>query len=286
LRQVWVVVGYALRESTRRKVFLIVLLLSIAFLALYGVGVWRAFRDTASFVPPDQLGLDPTVVTGATVLGLAMFATLFLGTVLAVFLTLGVVRSDAERGLLQPLVVRPVGRSTLLLARFIAAAGVCSLYVAVLFGIETVTTGLVGGWWPDNVVAAGAELALAVVIVVALSLLGSIFLSATANGIAIFMVFGGGLVAGLLAQIGRAIGSDTLRSIGRWVSLALPFEALYQNGLHVITSGTTGFDRFALELGPFGGSAGAGAGVVIWSAVYLGLVGVTGLVAFSRRDLP
>ena len=40
--------------------------------------------------------------------GLAMFSTLFLGVVLAVFLTLGAVRGDAERGLLQPLVVRPV----------------------------------------------------------------------------------------------------------------------------------------------------------------------------------
>ena len=54
-----------------------------------------------------------------------MFATLFLGAVLAVFLTLGVVRGDAERGLLQPLVVRPVGRTTLLVARFLAAAAVC-----------------------------------------------------------------------------------------------------------------------------------------------------------------
>jgi Cu-processing system permease protein len=286
LTQVGVIVGYALRESMRRKVFLIVLLLSAAFLALYGVGVWRAFTDTASFVPPDQLGLDPTVVTGATVLGLAMFATLFLGTVLAIFLTLGVVRGDAERGLLQPLVVRPIGRSTLLVARFLAAAGVCALYVALLFAIETVITGLIGGWWPDDVVGAGAELAFAVVIVVALSLLGSVFLSATANGIAVFMVFGGGLVAGLLAQIGRAIGSDTLRSIGRWASWVLPFEALYQNGLHVITSGTTGFERFALELGPFGGSSGAGVGVIVWAFVYLILVGAIGVFAFGRRDLP
>ena len=58
-----------------------------------------------------------------------MFATLFLGAVLAVFLTLGAVRGDAERGLLQPLVVRPIGRTTLLLARFAAAAAVCVVYV-------------------------------------------------------------------------------------------------------------------------------------------------------------
>jgi ABC-2 type transport system permease protein len=281
-----VIVGYALRESLRRKVFLIVLLLSLAFLGLYGVGVWRAFRDTRSFLAPDQLGLDPSVVTGATVLGLAMFATLFLGTVLAIFLTLGVVRGDAERGLLQPLVVRPVGRTALLAARFVAAAAVCAVYVAVLFGVETAITGLVGGWWPDHVVLAGAELAWAVAVVVVLSLLGSVFLSATANGIAVFMVFGGGLVAGLLAQIGRVIGSGTLRSIGRWTSLALPFEALYQDSLHVITSSTSGFARFALELGPLGGSLAGGLGLRLWAAAYLVLAGAACTVAFARRDLP
>jgi Cu-processing system permease protein len=281
-----VIVGYALRESLRRKVFLIVLLLSSAFLALYGVGAWRAFRDTNSFVGPDQLGLDPKIVTGATVLGLAMFATLFLGTVLAIFLTLGVVRGDAERGLLQPLVVRRRAPTTLLVARFLAAAAVCAAYVAVLFTIETVITGLVGGWWPDHVVLAGAELAFAVAVVVVLSLLGSVFLSATANGIAVFMIFGAGLVAGLLAQIGRAIGSDTLRSIGRWSSRALPFEALYQDSLHAITSGTSGFAHFALELGPFGGSLGGGIGIRLWALAYLLLVGAACVAAFARRDLP
>jgi Cu-processing system permease protein len=286
MKDVAVIVDYALRESLRRKVFLIVLLLSCAFLGLYGIAVWRAFKDTASFVGPDQLGLDPNVVTGATVLGLAMFATLFLGTVLAIFLTLGVVRGDAERGLLQPLVVRPIGRSTLIAARFLAAAAVCAVYVAVLFAAETVITGLIGDWWPEHVLLAGAELAYAVAVVVALSLLGSVFLSATANGIAVFMVFGGGLVSGLLAQIGRAIGSETLRSIGRWASFALPFEALYQDSLHVITSGTSGFSRFALELGPFGGSEAGGVGIRLWAVAYLALVGAACLAAFARRDLP
>ena len=53
-------------------------------------------------------GVEGDVVAGATLLGLSMFATLFLGAILAVFLTLGAVRGDAERGLLQPLLVRPL----------------------------------------------------------------------------------------------------------------------------------------------------------------------------------
>ena len=73
-----------------------------------------------------------------------MFATLFLGVVLAVFLTLGVVTGDAERGLLQPLVVRPVGRSTLLLSRFAGASFVCVGYVLAVYFSRCCIVGLTG----------------------------------------------------------------------------------------------------------------------------------------------
>ena len=37
------IAGYALRESTRRRVFVVVLILTVAFLVLYGVGTEAAF---------------------------------------------------------------------------------------------------------------------------------------------------------------------------------------------------------------------------------------------------
>jgi Cu-processing system permease protein len=281
-----VIVRYALRESLRRKVFLVVLLLTAAFLTLYGLATWRAFSDTQGFVGRDTpIDIQPQELTGATVFGLAMFATLFLSAVLAIFLTLGVVRGDAERGLLQPLVVRPVGRSTLLFARFLGAAAVCVAYTFGLYFSALLITGGVGGWWPDSIAVPALELAGGVVIVVALSLLGSVFLSATANGIAIFMLFGGGIVAGLIGQIGRTINSHTLSSIGKGGSWAFPFEALYQDGLHSITQNTTGFTSFALRLGPFGGAQVGGTLLFVWAAAYVGLVGAAALAAFARRDL-
>lgn len=282
-----VIVRYALRESLRRKVFLVVLLLSMAFLALYGLGAWRAFADTRGFGggPDTPLDIQPHELTGATVFGLSMFATLFLGTVLAVFLTLGVVRGDAERGLLQPLVVRPVGRSTLLFARFLGAGAVCVGYTFVLYFSALLITGGVGGWWPDSIAVPGLELAGGVVVIVAISLLGSVFLSATANGIAVFMIFGGGLVGGLLGQIGRTIDSHTLKSIGNGASWAFPFEALYEDALHAITQSTSGFATFALRLGPFGGAQVGGTALFVWAVAYVGLVGAAALTGFARRDL-
>ncbi|MDX6663159.1 MAG: type transport system permease protein [Solirubrobacterales bacterium] len=279
------ILRYGIRESMRRRVFLVVFVLTVAFLALYAVGAAFAFKDVGNFADSAPEILDAPAFTGATILGLAMFATFFLGTVLAVFLTLGVVRGDAERGLLQPLVVRPIGRSVLLWSRFAGAAAVSGGYVLVVYGLAVAITAIAGSWWPDHVVTPGIGLAAGVVIVAALSLLASIFLSATAQGIAVLMLFGGGLTAGLLGEIGKALDSATLREIARVASWALPFEALYEGGLRALISNTEGLTGAILSLGPFGGAQGAGPLLALWAVIYLAAVLGIGAAAFARRDL-
>jgi Cu-processing system permease protein len=279
------IAGYALRESMRRRVFVVVLILTIAFLVLYGIGSKAAFDSIDAQAAGAAFNVDDRVLTGSTLLGLAMFTTLFLGCVLAVFLTLGAVRGDAERGLLQPLVVRPLGRTALLGGRFAAAAGVCGLYVGLVYAAAMVITGVTGDWWPEDPVGPGVGLVAGVILIAALSLLGSIFLSATANGIAVFMAFGAGLAAGLLGQIGDALDVDTLRNIAQIASWALPFEALYQGGLDSLTSGAEGSTAVIVQLGPFGGAQGAGPLLWPWAAAYLALLAAAARVAFARRDL-
>jgi Cu-processing system permease protein len=282
---VWVIVRYALQESLRRRVFAVVLLLTALFLGLYGWGASEAFEDVDQFVGQNEFGVDAEELAGATLFGLSMFATLFLGTVLAVFLTLGVVRGDAERGLLQPLVVRPIGRTTLLVARFVGAAVTCTGYVLLVYFSAMLITRATGGWWPDRVLSPGLELAGAVCLIAAISLLGSVFLTSTANGIAVFMVVGAGLVAGLLGQVGEAIQSSTLESISTYTTWALPFEALYQDALSAITADTRGITRVIVELGPFGGAQESGGLLWVWAAAYLSLVGAVAAAGFARRDL-
>ena len=279
-----IVAGYALRESLRRRVFTVVLILTALFLALYGWGAATAFDSVESFSGEGD-AVDAKVITGSSIFGLAMFSTLFLGAVLAVFLTLSAVRGDAERGLLQPLVVRPVGRTQLLLGRFAAAAAVCASYAAGVYLIAMVITGAVGGWWPDRVLTPGLGLVAAVVVIAAIALLGSVYLSATANGIAVFMVFGAGLAAGLLGQIGEGLEVKSLERVAEVAAWLLPFEALYQSGLHGLTADASGFTDFAVQLGPFGGAEDSGPFLWPWAVVYVGLLGLAARAGFARRDL-
>jgi Cu-processing system permease protein len=284
VRAAGIIAAFALRESLRRRVFLVVGLLTVAFLLLYGLGTWQLFDSVGEFDTPIE-GVDARTVAGATILGLAMFATLFLGTILAVFLTLGAVRGDAERGLLQPILVRPLRRRTVLLGRFAAAAGVCAAYVIVVFLATTVITWAFSDWWPDRLVVPALQLAAAVAILAALSIGGSVLLASTANGIAVFMLFGAGLTAGLLGQIGEALGSQTLDRVAKIVSWALPFEALYQAALSSLTTDTVGFTRLAIDLGPFGGAQSAGPLLWPFAVAYLVAVGAGSAWAFARRDL-
>jgi Cu-processing system permease protein len=283
VRALPIIAGYALQEALRRRIFHVVLVLTAVYLGLYWLGAETAFDEVSEL--EGGLPVDDHELTGGTLFGLSMFGTLFLGAVLAAFLTLGVVRGDAERGLLQPLVVRPVGRSSLLVGRFLGAAAVCVPYVLAVYSACALITRSAGDWWPDQFLRPGVQLAAGVLVIAALGLLGSIFLSATANGIAIFMVFGAGLVAGLLGQIGEALNSDTLETVAERTSWALPFEALYQDALYRITAESRGFTGLAIQLGPFGGSQAGGAKLPLWVAAYFAAVLGLTLASFARKDL-
>ncbi len=69
------IAGYGLRESLRRRVFAVVLVLTAGFFVLYAVGAHFAFKDVSAFSGRNQ-PVDATAFTGATMFGLAMFAAL------------------------------------------------------------------------------------------------------------------------------------------------------------------------------------------------------------------
>jgi hypothetical protein len=99
------------------------------------------------------------------------------------------------------------------------------------------------------------------------------------------MIYGAGLIAGLLGQIGDALESDRLQHIASVASWLLPFEALFQDGLDATVSETGGITGAILDLGPFGGAEHAG--VLLWpyTVAYIAAVIAAATWAFARRDL-
>jgi Cu-processing system permease protein len=274
-------VGETLREATRRRIFLIVPLMSLGFIAIYALGNYYAFRDSSGIIA----SVDRRALAGATLVGLSMFVSLFLGSALGIFLSFSLVRGDAEVGTLQQLVVRPLARRGVLIGRFVGASLICTTYVLIMYGVSVLVTALMGHWWPDPLLSPGMTLALGVNVVIALTLLGSCFLTALSNGIIMFMIYGAALLAGLLAQLGNALNSAGLEMTARVVSRLLPFEALYQAALDELTAGTTGLARVIVQLGPLGGAEPGGAGLNLYVVAYVAVVLWAAVRLFERRDL-
>jgi hypothetical protein len=154
-----------------------------------------------------------------------------------------------------------------------------------VYAVALLITLAFGDWTPDHAIVPGVMLALAVTVIAAVSVLASVHLTSTAQGITVFMVFGAGLVAGLLGQIGDAINSDTLERVSEVATYFVPFEALYQHGLFLLTSEQTGVTATIVQLGPFGGAHEAGASLFAFAFVYTSAVIALAVSGFSRRDL-
>ncbi|MGE4426032.1 MAG: hypothetical protein AB7G37_06250 [Solirubrobacteraceae bacterium] len=286
MTDVLLVARLGLREAVRRRVLPAVLVLSLVFLVLFWLGV-GAVRDelddnagTFGGVP-DVVRPAVDEATAGVLLGMASFAVLFLGATLAVFLTAGAIRGDAERGLLQPLLVRPVGRVRVFVGRGLAAAAIAVPYALVLHLASTGVMRWRGDYAPPQVLVPAVELAAAVGLVALLALALSVLLTQTAAGIAAFMSVGAGLVGGLLGQIGDAIDNATLERASDVVSSVLPFQGLYQDVLSRLTDD----DGAQIVLGPLGGAEPAGPGLLVWAAVWAMLLGGAALARFTRMDV-
>jgi ABC-type transport system involved in multi-copper enzyme maturation permease subunit len=278
----------SLREHARRRTLYVALALGALFVGLYSLGIHFIWAEVTRDIESGRRGPGGVVevrqLVPATMFGLSMFATWFLSAVAATFMAAGGIRGEAERGVLQHILVRPVARHTVLVARLGAAALLAVLFLLAVVTCCALATRFITGWQPSNLMKALLLLALGTTGVTAIATAFSVRLHGVAAGIASLMLFGVGLVGGLLEQLGNGIAVSSVRQSGEWVSAVLPFEAMYQASLHEITSDLPGVSGIVVRLGPFGGAHEASALLVLWALAWT--AGIIALAAWRlrRRD--
>lgn len=273
-----IVARLAVGEALRRRAVTAVLAVSLLLLALFGLAADQALDAARA----EGARFDEDVV-GATLLGTAAFTDLLLGAIVAVFLSHAAVRGDAESGLLQPLLVRPVTRGAVVAGRAAAGAGVAAAYTLALWLAGVALLRTAGGWAPPSWLEPGLAIALAVALVALAAVAASTLFPAMAAGIVTLVLLGLGFTAGLLAQVGDTLDLPTLATVADTASVLLPFEALYRHALFELQGGLGDLAEVGAAAGPFGGARGlttAGvAAVAAWALV------VGGLAALRARRI-
>jgi Cu-processing system permease protein len=287
------------KEGLRRRMLLIGFLLTLGFVALYGLGAYFAFHNWQAWAAQgagqsglEQDGALPTVMTPALfrdlaafqMLSFGMFVASFLGAMLVIFSAAGAITGDAENGTLQTIVTRPIARSQILAGRFLGYGSIFLAYVIFLSASLIILTRTFAGYAPPDPAAAVALLVLQGVIILGIVFVASAELSPITAGIVGFMAFGLSFVGGIVEQIGSILRSPTAEHLGRVVGYLVPSHPVFSMAIRGLTPDLGLLTTIQRQMGPMGG-APVRPGMIAYSLVYVaGCLALAGWL-FARKDL-
>jgi ABC-type transport system involved in multi-copper enzyme maturation permease subunit len=277
------VAGITAREALRRRVLLAAFIMSLGFLAIYGIALHFAAKELLATGPAGMSELMRREAS-AQMLYMGLFPASFLVAATAVFAAAGTISSEVDSGVMHGVLSRPIRRTELVLGKFLGLAVMLAVFAAVLNGaIIALAHWQIGA--PLNNWAAGlAVLVLEPMPLLALALLGSTRLPTLANGILCIAVYAIGFIGGLIEQIGGLIQNTTMVNIGIVSSLLMPLDALHRKALSLLLP-----QGLLLQSG--GGPLGVGANttpsvwMVVYAILYVAVVVFLATRAFRSRDL-
>jgi ABC-type transport system involved in multi-copper enzyme maturation permease subunit len=285
-RLVAVIAGLTLREVARRRVLWVLLILSIASVALVGWGVERLVTLARS-QGADELEIRFGV---SQVLIMIAFMFSFVLAMSAAFLAAPAIASDVETGTVHAMLARPLRRAELVVGRWLGLAVIVAGYAVVSGLLAIGVVGVISGHVPPQPWMAVAFLAFQAVAVMTLALALGTRLPAIAAGAVTVVLFGLGWFAGVLGSIAIAFDARPLAGLGDTVRLLIPTDGLWRGVIYgleppAVLLAATLRDAEAMRANPFFAAEPPPLAFTAWAAAWVVLVLAGGIALFRRREL-
>lgn len=273
-----IIAQLTIRESQRRRILWVALIMGIAFLAIFAVGFHYILREfDLQNQPLDEI----TIITGI-LLTAGLYATNLLVTIMAVLVSVTTISGEIDSHTIESIITKPVRRWEVVLGKWLAFAILIFLYILLLAGGLMLIVYLRAGFLFDNIPTGLALMVLQALTILSLTIAGGTRLSTLANGVLAFMLFGIALLGGWVEQIGAIFRNETAVDLGILTSLIMPTEILWKKALSLFQPDFTG--SFALG-GPFAVASQPSDLMIVYGVLYMaGLLGLA-MWSFSRRDL-
>ena len=280
-----------IREAARRRIFLAIILLSLLYVALFGLGFGFLIQEVAreeaarpaTETAPQAAMLVPPIMTTLGIYGLNLMAG---GA--ALFLGAGTLAGEVASGLMQVVAARPLRRGDIVVGKWLGLLVIATIYMAGTFALLLLVVWVLSGYVPPLPLPAVGLLVLEMALLLAIALLGSALFSTVTNGIVIFMLYGAAWIGGFIEQIGAALRSDLMVNLGIVVSLLMPSDVLWRAASFYLQPSWLLLMQNAAAAGtglPFAASTPTAPAMLIWAGLYT-VAALGGAIAvFSHRDL-
>lgn len=266
-----------IRETQRRRILWIILLLTVGFLVVYGIGFYYIYQDLVNHSNVTELEMVPSAL-----LTMGLYVTNFLIALMAVLMSVASISGEIESHTIDTLITKPIHRSEIILGKWLGFAVLLIGFIVLQLGGVIVISYLIAGTKVENLFLGMALIALQGLILLSLTIAGGTRLSTLANGAMAFMLYGIAFLGSWIEQIGALFENETAVDIGIVTSLLMPTEVMWKKALALLQP------RFAntpFVSGPFAVSSQP-SDLMIWYAFIfmLVLIGLA-LISFSKRDL-
>ncbi|MZP30347.1 ABC transporter permease subunit [Heliobacterium undosum] len=278
------------QEASKKRIFLLTLLLSAVFLALYGAALHLFAKEFAKIQSvPGSVQLIARQVMGQQLLGAGLYFSSFLLALLALLASVGSIASEIENGLLQAIVSKPMRRREIVLGKFLGYGILLTVYALLLYaGImllnghynHSALTALNTG----SLLAGAAVFLLQPLLLLAVALLFSTLFRTLTAGIVSVMLYALSVIGGFLEQIGGLINRGDLINTGIAVSLIIPSDTLFRKLMNIVGGGDTN-PLASLAAGPFGVTAPPSNLMLAYVGLYIVASLWLAIRVFDRKDL-
>jgi Cu-processing system permease protein len=286
-----VIARLTFREALRKRMIWGVLALSLLFVVLYHWGFTQVKADflrqeaarAARGSSPSGSGDILTFALISTIMvGLGFYTINFLAGVMTIFASVGTIAGEVETGTFQAIIPKPLGRWELVIGKYLGFAAMIVAYIAIMSASVLVSSRIVAGYTPANFIAGIALVMLVSLVLLALTVLGSTILQTMANGVVVFMLYGGALLGGLLETLGSVLNIRSLVNTGVITSLVLPSDVIWKLASSVLQPNSN--LRFDSPI-PIAVARPPSNAMVVYAVAYIVVLLSLAILSFRRRDL-
>lgn len=272
-------------EAIRRRILLAALVLGIAFLILYGIGVHLMETDAAPARAP-QTPQNALMLSGMHnfLLLAGLYAVDFLALAMGALASADTLAGEIGSGTIQALATKPVRRSHIVLGKWLGYASLLALYLALMAGGVVAIMYARVGYLAPNPIAGILLIYLTALIVMTITLMFSSLVSTLATGGIVFGLYGLAFIGGWVEQFGAVLDNRGAINIGIISSLIFPSEALWRRAAFEMTPPVAQALGFSFS-GPMA-TISAPSELMVWYGIaYLGAALAIAVRVFAKRDL-
>ncbi len=280
-----IVARLVVREVTRRRLVVAVILLTLLAVALTTWGLSRL--PTIGRVPPTP---EQVRFIASQLVILIGFMFSFVLALSAVFVAAPAISGEIESGIALAVLARPLSRTSYVLGKWIGLAGLLFVYTAGAIALELVAVRVVVDYEAPHPLETILYLYAEGLVLLTLALALSTRLSGMVGGVVALVLFGMAWMGGIVGGVGQAFDNPTVTHVGTATKLLLPTDGLWRGAVYAlepaaVLTAARGVPGPVTAANPFFAAAPAPEAFVLWAAAWIAVVLAVAVRSFRAREI-